>query len=926
MPSATHKKRFSLGVKLAILATIFAVLIPVSASAWWSIFDLGIIGSDDWSATYRTNGMRGPVTNRFSSLANCQAAVNVAKANAAETPPTGVVITDCFNIITDPLTDPAKQRTVGVVKQQIHAENNAMESGRGFLPDALYHFIDKLTLTILFPVLTGLAFLVFKVAGIFLLLMGDIMDWSIRVTIDSQLLGSMQFVNIGWTAVRDFANMFFIFALLYIAIQTILGLGGGGAKRWIAHLIIAAILINFSLFATKVVVDAGNVIAVTIWSKVSTQQDPSTSGATPKFLGGLDLQTIFTDNKDLCFIPGCGGYRWDSMIIIYLGGAIFMFIAGYVLLAGALMMATRTIMLLLLMIFSPFAFMAFGLPKMEQYGHKWLDKLTKQTFVAPFFIFMLYLNAKMVEKFDIFSLSGSKGMDFAGAFVGNGGYQIIFNFIMMIGFLIASLIIANSFAGETGSAARGLAKKASGWAAGGAMWSGGAVLRQTAGRFGQSKVDDEKWQAEQRRLVARGSMKGATFKDKFVARTANLKLATAQKTAKGTYDIRNAPMGGLGVGAALGAGGVSAGAGSKRSYGTTGQALGSLTGAYRGTEKEKELIALDKERYAGDPAAMRASLEMRGVQLDAKRNKELSDQLKREETNKAKIAQVEKELQGIMGGTKKLKDITAKDVAEMNEKIEKMGPEAAKTFTKSFAQALEKIGGKEYTEMGQNFLNLTAVQRNSTGRHVAEINTKLSDGTLTMDNPQYRENFSKNIIRYGNDESARRMVANQARQGNSNFIADVGEELKWAKDSSPEDVREKNIRNAMSFMAPEDIDRMPLPELQEIYPYMNESQLKSMGKKKREALEEMERSKDRVSDADAAQDLANQEEAARKASSERAREAAELKRQSVNRIGNVDAARTAADEEAAQRARAATSAAKEAPFPTIDPKFRPPTT
>src|SRR4051812_35738977 len=67
-------------------------------------------------------------------------------------------------------------------------------------------------------------------------------------------------INVTWTAVRDVANMLFIFALLYTAIMTIFG--KGDYKRTILNLIIAALLINFSLFFTKVIIDAANLLSL----------------------------------------------------------------------------------------------------------------------------------------------------------------------------------------------------------------------------------------------------------------------------------------------------------------------------------------------------------------------------------------------------------------------------------------------------------------------------------------------------------------------------------------------------------------------------------------------------------------------------------------------------------------------------------------
>jgi len=50
-----------------------------------------------------------------------------------------------------------------------------------------------------------------------------VMKWNLQI---NELLKSLPIVDIGWKLFRDMANMLFIFALLWIAISTIIGRGG----------------------------------------------------------------------------------------------------------------------------------------------------------------------------------------------------------------------------------------------------------------------------------------------------------------------------------------------------------------------------------------------------------------------------------------------------------------------------------------------------------------------------------------------------------------------------------------------------------------------------------------------------------------------------------------------------------------------------
>ena len=89
---------------------------------------------------------------------------------------------------------------------------------------------------------------------------GHILDYFVYYSTNSTSYDNV-FINKGWGAVRDVANIFFIVTLLYIAIKTVLSLDSSGSKKMISYVVIIALVINFSLFTTKVVIDASNILA-----------------------------------------------------------------------------------------------------------------------------------------------------------------------------------------------------------------------------------------------------------------------------------------------------------------------------------------------------------------------------------------------------------------------------------------------------------------------------------------------------------------------------------------------------------------------------------------------------------------------------------------------------------------------------------------
>ena len=58
-----------------------------------------------------------------------------------------------------------------------------------------------------------------------------------------------------WVMIRDICNLAFIFGFIYLGIRTILDSDNSNTKRMLASIIIGALLINFSLFFAKIIID-----------------------------------------------------------------------------------------------------------------------------------------------------------------------------------------------------------------------------------------------------------------------------------------------------------------------------------------------------------------------------------------------------------------------------------------------------------------------------------------------------------------------------------------------------------------------------------------------------------------------------------------------------------------------------------------------
>jgi hypothetical protein len=101
---------------------------------------------------------------------------------------------------------------------------------------------------------------------------GMILDFSVKYTIYGDDFRTMSnTISSIWTLLRDIANICFIFVLLYAAIQQIIN--GSASKKILTSVIISAVLINFSLFVTRVVIDASNIVATSLYNQITLVAD-----------------------------------------------------------------------------------------------------------------------------------------------------------------------------------------------------------------------------------------------------------------------------------------------------------------------------------------------------------------------------------------------------------------------------------------------------------------------------------------------------------------------------------------------------------------------------------------------------------------------------------------------------------------------------
>jgi hypothetical protein len=331
---------------------------------------------------------------------------------------------------------------------------------------------------------------------------GRMLDISIAIFVvhmaaTADALGLTTVIQTLWGIIRDLCNILFIFGLIYIGFKTILGAGDSETKKMLVNIIVAALLINFSLYVAQVIVDFSNIAAYQISNLMSFSTTDEIFG-----IPYSDISGSFVDKTELRNFPansqvglnnllgsnsGIGG-PFASLALGFVVMAMLI-IMGFVFAAGAIILLTRFVSLTFLMIFSPLMFAGMIFPKLNSFGSKWWKYFFNQVLVGPAYLFTLY-----------FSLQALSGFSRLTEYT---IMNVLVYFLIVIGFVWASLMIAKSIgafgAGQAMSFGQGLRKSAQ-----------GVIGRNTIGRasgWAQKKLDQSEGRTGK---AANGVLRGLT--------------------------------------------------------------------------------------------------------------------------------------------------------------------------------------------------------------------------------------------------------------------------------------------------------------------------------------------------------------------------------------------------------------------------------
>jgi hypothetical protein len=180
--------------------------------------------------------------------------------------------------------------------------------------------------------------------------------------------GGTQGVYDAWQVMRNFSNVAFVIAFLIIIFSqlTSIGIGNYGIKKMLPRLVIAAVLVNVSYWLCSIAVDLSNI-------------------------GGNSFKAMFEGIKEGIQLPNFSSFGateggWTGIAGTILAGGIIGTVALYAQLSALLPMLVtvlfaivtvfivltlRQALIILLIVVSPLAFVAFLLPNTESLFKQW---------------------------------------------------------------------------------------------------------------------------------------------------------------------------------------------------------------------------------------------------------------------------------------------------------------------------------------------------------------------------------------------------------------------------------------------------------------------------------------------------------------------------------------------------------------------------
>ena len=363
--------------------------------------------------------------------------------------------------------------------------------------------------------------IIFKLVSFVAYIAGTLFDYSLELSINSaEFFKKLGVVEITWSFIRDMLNITFIFILLWTAVQMLIGGNTKyNAKQVLARVIIVAILMNFSLFAAKLMVDGSNIVSLKIYEAMKSDSESGNASISERVMNTVGLSALYNISDimtpDNTKVTSSCANNPGALITVSIMGSIFLIILSLALGLAAILFLVRLVNIIFLFIKSPLWVWGYVLPG-NSYASKQKDEWWSQMkHVLMFPIAYLFW---MLIAIIIFDSLGTANNDTGGGLLGlictapdsqttgaGATISLVAIFAIVIIFMMKAIeygvkhssdggsnavggkfatSISNKFAGYQNAMTRGLAQKAGQVTKGASVGATKVPLRAVTGLAG----------------------------------------------------------------------------------------------------------------------------------------------------------------------------------------------------------------------------------------------------------------------------------------------------------------------------------------------------------------------------------------------------------------------------------------------------------
>jgi len=188
-------------------------------------------------------------------------------------------------------------------------------------------------------------------------------------------------IKIGLDITQPFVNMILILVLVFIALATILRLGGYETKKLLPTFIIVALLVNFAPVICGLIVDASNIVMNFFTQNITggKQLISTLKALGDSWFGLMGPPTAFEATTQMSLVL-------NLVVLIIVNLALFL-----ILLLFAFVFMVRYLAIWTLVILSPLAFACYILPATNKIWKLWWNQLLQWSIIGITMAFFLYL-------------------------------------------------------------------------------------------------------------------------------------------------------------------------------------------------------------------------------------------------------------------------------------------------------------------------------------------------------------------------------------------------------------------------------------------------------------------------------------------------------------------------------------------------------